>query len=633
MARRVVGLLRSEMLPENLIEKVSTEMKRDIYQEISYELDSKYKVEKYVMEKFKFVLPECIKIENETIGYYIPIISTLKNIFSDPTFNITREKSDDGVIRFHRDTILYNSSLFLKENETALSLNLYSDVVSLSNPLGYAKSKHNILQFYFTIVEMRSWERSKIQNIFNIAFIDYKKAKDHLHIVHSKIVAEMAKLEEGVELNGSVTKFALLNYFGDNLESHYIAGLQTHFHSGYVCRLCTIQHNQLGDVDVEHPFRTIEDYDKAITRLEQIRTVDLNTGVQHNIEMVDLNEQDSEDEDENVEEDNMSDQGENDDRDSGEDSDHGEDQDREEACDDLTETEILKGWKRKSPYNDLKSFSSLNSLPMDLLHDLHEGLLSYDVPCILQYFLKNKWFTLEMLNKRLKQFPYHRNMDKPALFLTKNFTRLPGKGMASGLLVQILPYLIMPYVPLDKQDDTMFKMLQYLHRILELTMSESFDVLLISEVDTCINSYFSSRKKESANFCSMKPKHHHILHLAESISYHGPPTLTWTARHEQKHTESTNLQRCSKNFKNVCWSLAKKSGLRLAVRMYSGVCAKSPISEQGTNFLFEIKGFFIYFIQGCIKFTFPPPPRVHFSFFEVDLSLFEIDLMPFEVSC
>ena len=138
-------------------------------------------------------------------------------------------------------------------------------------------------------------------------------------------------------------------------------------------------------------------------------------------------------------------------------------------------------------------------------------------------------------------------------------------------------------------------MLQQLHRILELTMSEVFDKNLIDELDMHIRSYFSSRKEKSNIFCSMKPKHHHILHLAESISYHGPPTLTWTARHESKHTESTNIQRCSKNFKNVTLSLSKKSQLRLASRMYTGVCAKSAISERGNNLLLISSSLIFFF--------------------------------------
>ena len=527
MTSRVEKLLRSEMIPQSIIDKVYTEMKRDIYREISNELNSKYKVEKYVMDNFKFVTPEHIKIEGQSIGYYIPIISTLQNILSDPTFIITRENSDEGVIRYHRDTQLYKSCKFLKDNETALSLILYSDVVSLTNPLGYAKSKHNILQFYFTIVEMRSWERSKIQNIFNIAFIDYKKGKDHLDIVHSRIVSELKKLEVGVQMNGRNMKFALLNYLGDNLESHYIAGLQTHFNAGYVCRLCTIQHKQLEDVDVEYPYRTIDDYNKAITRLQEIGGVNFNSCIEHDIEMVDLAEQNSDDEEDEIVNEHSSGHCNNDDQ---ENDDH-DDEDSGQTYDEQPDSEVFKGWKRKSPYNELKSFSTLNSLPFDALHDVHEGLLSYDIPCILKYFVKKKWFTFEQLNKRLTEFPYSRDMDKPALFLNKNFTRLPGKGMASGLLVRILPFLIMQYLPIDVEDDVIFKMLQQIHRILELTMSESFDLFLISELDSHIQSYFSSRKTNSNNFCTMKPKHHHISHLAESITYHGPPTITWTARY------------------------------------------------------------------------------------------------------
>ena len=545
-----------------------------------------------------------------SLPHYFPVIlDPLLPIFYKIYTHVARETSDEGVIRYHRDTKLYQSCKFLQDNEEALSIILYSDVVSLTNPLGYAKSKHNILQFYFTLCEMRSWERSKIQNIFNIAFIDYKKGKPHLDIAHSRIVSELRKLEGGVQMNGRLTKFAVLNYLGDNLESHYIAGLQTHFHAGYVCRLCTIQHKQLENVDEKYPCRTIHDYNIAITRLQEIGGVNFNSCIEHEVETVNPDElQHSDDEEDEFVNEHSSGQCNTDDEDSADDQDMSADDQDDEDYDEQPEqrdSEALKGWKRKSPYNELKSFSTLHSLPLDALHDVHEGLLSYDIPCILKYFVRKRWFNFDELNQRLKDFPYSRDMDKPAYFLTKNkqFTRLPGKGMASGLLVQILPFLIMNIrnSAVIRKDDVIFKMLQQLHRILELTMSEVFDKNLIDELDMHIRSYFSSRKEKSNIFCSMKPKHHHILHLAESISYHGPPTLTWTARHESKHTESTNIQRCSKNFKNVTLSLSKKSQLRLASRMYTGVCAKSAISERGNNLLLISSSLLFFFYIYLLK--------------------------------
>lgn len=93
MNNRVQKLLRDELIPQATIDKISAEMSRDIYHEIAEELNTKYKVEQYVMENFKFVMPESIKIGQESIGYYIPIESTLQNILSDPTFIITRHGS------------------------------------------------------------------------------------------------------------------------------------------------------------------------------------------------------------------------------------------------------------------------------------------------------------------------------------------------------------------------------------------------------------------------------------------------------------------------------------------------------------------------------------------------------------
>ena len=45
-------------------------------------------------------------------------------------------------------------------------------------------------------------------------------------------------------------------------------------------------------------------------------------------------------------------------------------------------------------------------LPPDIMHDILEGVLQYEVKELLKYLIKEKCFTLDTLNTRIELFPY-----------------------------------------------------------------------------------------------------------------------------------------------------------------------------------------------------------------------------------
>ena len=58
--------------------------------------------------------------------------------------------------------------------------------------------------------------------------------------------------------------------------------------------------------------------------------------------------------------------------------------DETEIDDEVATASNLYGWKRKPEYNDCQSFSTLHCLPTDLLHDMFEGVISYDLPYMIR---------------------------------------------------------------------------------------------------------------------------------------------------------------------------------------------------------------------------------------------------------
>ena len=66
------------------------------------------------------------------------------------------------------------------------------------------------------------------------------------------------------------------------------------------------------------------------------------------------------------------------------------------------------GLNRDSILNTLSYFHVTEGLPPDIMHDVLEGVLQYEVKEMLQVFTREKaYFTMESLNKLVSEFGYH----------------------------------------------------------------------------------------------------------------------------------------------------------------------------------------------------------------------------------
>ncbi|XP_049316955.1 uncharacterized protein LOC125779724 [Bactrocera dorsalis] len=66
----------------------------------------------------------------------------------------------------------------------------------------------------------------------------------------------------------------------------------------------------------------------------------------------------------------------------------------------------LTGVRENSIFNKLHSFHVIENFAVDLLHDLFEGVLNYDLCHIIMYFIENKFFDLVFLNCQKANFDY-----------------------------------------------------------------------------------------------------------------------------------------------------------------------------------------------------------------------------------
>jgi len=64
------------------------------------------------------------------------------------------------------------------------------------------------------------------------------------------------------------------------------------------------------------------------------------------------------------------------------------------------------GVKEICIWHELSNFHVTNNLSCDLMHDMLEGVLRYDMAQIISHLIKKKYFSLEQLNERIKYFKF-----------------------------------------------------------------------------------------------------------------------------------------------------------------------------------------------------------------------------------
>ena len=69
----------------------------------------------------------------------------------------------------------------------------------------------------------------------------------------------------------------------------------------------------------------------------------------------------------------------------------------------------------ESILNSSTYFHVVDGLPPDIMHDVPEGALPYEIKLMLRYYLQNRNINVKEVNKRLQEFNYGADAsDKPS---------------------------------------------------------------------------------------------------------------------------------------------------------------------------------------------------------------------------
>ncbi|XP_035987597.1 uncharacterized protein LOC118560568 [Fundulus heteroclitus] len=254
-----------------------------------------------------------------------------------------------------------------------------------------------------------------------------------------------------------------------------------------------------------------------------------------------------------------------------------------EHCNNMTQNPTLIhsfGVKRECPLNALQYFHCSNNYAVDIMHDLLEGVVQYELQLLFQYMVRTN-IDLNTLSERIQSFNYgylERN-NRPSAIRIDGGNDLGLNAIQSWCLLRNTPLM---FGDLIDRDNSYWRVILLLIQIVNTVCSPVitdgmtyFLKHLISDHHKLFKSVFTDKK--------LIPKHHLMIHYPRCIRKIGPLIHVWCMRFEGKHDL---FKKSVKNFKNVTKILVKKHQRQLAFhweKFYFQRFQFGPLKDYPTN--------------------------------------------------
>ena len=453
------------------------------------------------------------KVKSKTFFYYIPLYDTLKILLQHNDFQheLSFNRASNHLIQdFCNGSSFKNHPLFSNDPD-ALQIIAYYDELEVTNPIGSYVHTHKLGCLFFSLGNIRPQYRSSLKSIYLIAVAKYQDITRYgIDVFLRPFVQDLKRLYiDGIAVTiGSTFKTyhgALLAFLADTLAAHLLGGFKGSMSFAHrICRTCMITkvaaQTCYSEDDSQCELRTPEKHEEQCQLL---------------------------------------------------------------VGPDRATRSTEYGINRTSILEEVPGFSVVYGLPHDVMHDLFEGVVKYELLLFLPYCLSKGYFTIADLNSRLQGYDFGPE-DKPSTFSLDDRHQIHIRQSAAQMIsiVRNLPLLIADKIP--ESDDRWYSIL-LLIKICQVALSPVvtpdtvpyLKVLIEEKLYLLHNLYPES---------TLKPKMHYLIHLPSQIERHGPLIHSWTMRHEAK---LSFIKRASRrgNFKNICLSVAKHHQLWLCYHM------------------------------------------------------------------
>jgi len=501
-------------LPASDTEEIIRVGQTSIWDEAVSVLSTDYKRNNFYKENFPFVNPCEYKFVddcNSTETFeYVSIIDSLKILLKNEevrTHVMNPPGQMDGHLASFRDGDLYKNHPVFSRVNCGLEIILYSDEFEVVNPLGPHKKKHKLMAFYFTLGNLHQRCKSQMSAMFLVLLCKSSSVQKHgLSAIAAVINQEISILEnDGIVVDGfpSTIHGAVAFISGDNLNSNFIGGFNTSFSPNvtYVCRFCLTSNLEMRELN-----------DAGLIR----------NRTRENYEQ------------------------------------HAHDAECEPS------RASVFGVKYKSPFIS-GSFHVVEGLPPDIMHDLLEGVIPFELALVLKVLIAKGYFSLEDLNHCISSWPYG-SLDKAntpveiAVSFSESIKQNAGR---TWCLLRLLPLMVGPKVTAD---DEHWKFLLALKDIVEIVFAPRLAIGHVLLLQTKIQDHIAAFTVLFSDK-SLKPKQHFMLHYPRYLSLYGPLRFCWCMRFESKHYYFTRLTRVVNNYKNICYTLAQRHQMQLAYHL------------------------------------------------------------------
>lgn len=463
----------------------------------------------YVKANFKFVDPQPVYsgVDSKNKShycYYVPVKDSLLSLLEDSSVLqqclAPSDPNKNSLSDFSDGTLHASVSGNDPTENLSLSLILYQDAFEVANPLGSAKRKHKILGFYYVLGNLKPHNRSAVHHI-QLALLGREADINSIgQRAFGRLVSDLKALEiEGLQVQNYHFTVVITAIVGDSLGSHWLGGFVTNFSgSQHICRFCTMTGQALREST--HSIASASAVARSVESYNQ--------AVKHPREF---------------------------------------------------EKQAVDGVKFDSIFNSLRTFHVCNpGLPPCIAHDIFEGIIVYDLPLMLRYFVRQKkQLCISSLNKRIQCFKYLGSdlLAKPPA-LNASLDRLCGSASQNWCLLRFLPLLISCQATAhDIFDDEVYKLLLLLREVVEYVVAPNISYGQIAHMKILVDDYLERRQSLFADV-PLRPKHHYLSHYPGLTLKFGPLVRFWTLRFESKHQFFKRCVRSSRNFINVSRMLA-----------------------------------------------------------------------------
>lgn len=464
-------------------------------------LRSSYCRKLFFRTNYKFIEPIPISLgrndsDKESSFYYVPILESIQILLQNKDIQsiINRENKISQEHCIYSD--LFDGEVFKKndffQNNKNLQIILFQDAFEICNPLGSSKLKHKILAIYMTLGNLPPWLRTKVEHINLVALIYEKQVKDFsFDKCLNRILTDLKTLE--------TTGIQVNNeVFNGSLFAVVGDNLGSHQIGGF------LQNFNINNYFCR--FCYIKNF-KEFNHQSSLRTKERYDNEIDNIDCLEVHEH-------------------------------------------------YHGVKHRSCLNELKHFHICNpGLPPCIGHDLFEGVVAYDLMLCINWFVKNKYFSYDYINKQINMIKLENSLKQSYPKIT-NCNKLRGSAMENAYLLNVLPFIL--YDKIDELNQTnVWKMILCLKEICCICFGHQISLAQVAKLRSLLMEYLEYRINNFPNI-SLKPKHHFILHYPYLIRMFGPLRHLWTMRFESKHRYFKNVIRHAPNFKNVLLYLTTK---------------------------------------------------------------------------